>query len=158
MANITGGGFYENAPRMFCYPATPDSLGVLGIAQNSTAVCQKWNAVIRDPLKAGYGGEWRIPPIFERIAYGVKNGALPSGLNGAAAQKAGAEILRTDNEIKKLMFNTYNMGVSFVLALAPEDAPKAAAMLEDMGFPAWEIGTVEKSTGSAGSAEAVRFV
>jgi phosphoribosylformylglycinamidine cyclo-ligase len=158
MANITGGGFYENVPRMFCYPATPDSLGVLGNAQNSTAVCQRWNAVIRDPLKAGYDGGWRIPPIFERIAYGVKNAALPSGLSGAAAQKAGGEILRGDDELKKLMFNTYNMGVSFVLAIAPEDVQKAAALLEDMGFPAWEIGAVEKSPGFAGSAGAIRFV
>jgi len=134
MANITGGGFYENVPRMFCYPATPDSTG-----------CQNFSAVIRDPLKAGYNGEWRIPPIFERIAYGVKNDTLPSGFSGAAAQKAGADILRADDKVKKLMFNTFNMGVSFVLALAPEDVQKAAALLEDMGFPAWEIGAVEKS-------------
>jgi phosphoribosylformylglycinamidine cyclo-ligase len=135
MANITGGGFYENVPRMFCHPAP--------------------SAAIRDPLKAGYDGEWKIPPIFERIAYGIKNAALPSGLSGAAAQKAGAEILRSDDEIKKLMFNTYNMGVSFVLALAPENVQKAAALLEDMGFPAWEIGVVEKSPNSAGE---IRFV
>ena len=135
MANITGGGFYENVPRMFGNPAL--------------------SAAIRDPLKAGYKGEWKIPPIFERIAYGIKSAALPSGLSGAAAQKAGAEILRSDDETKKLMFNTYNMGVSFVLALAPEDVQKAAALLEDMGFPAWEIGVVEKSPNSVGT---VRFV
>jgi phosphoribosylformylglycinamidine cyclo-ligase len=131
MANITGGGFYENVPRMFG--------------------CAALSAVIRDPLKAGYDGEWKIPPIFERIAYGVKNEALPSGLSGAAAQKAGADILRSDDEVKKLMFNTFNMGVSFVLALAPEDVPKAAALLEDMGFPAWEIGAVEKSQSNIGT-------
>jgi phosphoribosylformylglycinamidine cyclo-ligase len=131
MANITGGGFYENVPRIFGCSVTPNS---------------QLSAVIRDPLKAGYDGEWRIPPIFERIAYGIKNGE---------------EILRTDDEIKKLMFNTYNMGVSFVLAIAPEDVQKAAALLEDMGFPAWEIGAVEKSPGtarSAASAGAIRFV
>jgi phosphoribosylformylglycinamidine cyclo-ligase len=143
MANITGGGFYENVPRMFCCQASHDSL--LSIA-------------IRDPLKAGYNGEWRISPIFHRIAYGVKNAAIPSGLSGVAAQKAGEEILRTDDEIKKLMFNTYNMGVSFVLALAPEDVQRAAALLEDMGFPAWEIGAVEKSAGPVGSAVVIRFV
>jgi len=143
MANITGGGFYENVPRIFGYPTTSDSLHI-------------WlSAAIRDPLKAGYNGEWRIPPVFERIAYGIKNAALSSGLSGAAAQKAGAEILRSDDEIKRLMFNTYNMGVSFVLALAPENVQKAAALLEDMGFPAWEIGVVEKSPNSAG---AIRFV
>jgi phosphoribosylformylglycinamidine cyclo-ligase len=131
MANITGGGFYENVPRLFGNPVL--------------------SAVIRDPLKAGYKGEWRIPPIFERIAYGVKNGALASGLSGAAAQKAGADILRADDEVKKLMFNTYNMGVSFVLALAPEDVQRAAALLEDMGFPAWVIGVVEKSQSNIGT-------
>jgi len=155
MANITGGGFYENVPRMFCYPTTSDSLGVLGDAQNSTHISQKLSAVIRDPLKAGYDGEWKIPPIFERIAYGIKNAAISPSLSGAVAQKAGAEILRSDDEIKKLMFNTYNMGVSFVLALAPENVQKAAALLEDMGFPAWEIGVVEKSPNSAGE---IRFV
>jgi phosphoribosylformylglycinamidine cyclo-ligase len=134
MANITGGGFYENVPRMFS---------------------QKLSVAIRDPLKAGYYGEWRIPPIFERIAYGIKNAALPSGLSGASAQKAGAEILRSDDKVKKLMFNTYNMGVSFVLAIAPEDVQKATALLEDMGFPAWEIGVVEKSPNSVGE---IRFV
>ena len=142
MANITGGGFYENVPRIFGYPTTSDSLHI-------------WlSAAIRDPLKAGYNGEWRIPPIFERIAYSVKNDAIPSGLSGAAAQKAGADILRADDEVKKLMFNTYNMGVSFVLALAPEDVQKAAALLEDMGFPAWEIGVVEKSQNNTGT---IRF-
>jgi len=107
--------------------------------------CAALSASIRDPLKAVYNGEWRIPPIFERIAYGVKNDTLPSGLSGADAQKAGADILRADDKVKKLMFNTFNMGVSFVLALAPEDLQKAAALLEDMGFPAWEIGAVEKT-------------
>jgi phosphoribosylformylglycinamidine cyclo-ligase len=129
MANITGGGFYENVPRMFGYSAAPNS---------------PLSAAIRDPLKASYDGEWKIPPIFARIAYGVKG-----------SSEAGEEILRNEEEIKKLMFNTFNMGVSFVLALAPEDVQKAAALLEDMGFPAWEIGAVEKSESSVG---AIRFV
>jgi phosphoribosylformylglycinamidine cyclo-ligase len=124
MANITGGGFYENLPRIF--------------PQNSQLA-----AVIKDPLKAGYNGGWKVPPIFARIAFGVKN--LNSTIKGAAAQKAGEEILRSDPEIKKLMFNTFNMGVAFVLALPQADVQKAAAFLEEKGFPAWEIGRVEKS-------------
>ena len=131
MANITGGGFYENIPRMFCRAAAVDD-----------AHYSNFTAVIRDPLKNNNSGGWRVPPIFARIAYGVKNTA---GLTGAAAQKAGEEILRSDAEIRKLMFNTFNMGIGFVLALAPSDLQKAAAFLEQKGFPAWEIGRVEKS-------------
>ena len=138
MVHITGGGFYENIPRMFGPAQSPFS-----------PLC----AFVRDPLKAGYSGGWKVPPIFARIAYGVKNSPGSSGavLTGAAAQEAGEEILRTDPEIKKLMFNTYNMGIGFVLALAPADVPKAAAFLEQKGFPAWEIGRVEKSSTSNSS-------
>jgi len=136
MANITGGGFYENVPRIF---------------HNSTQA--RLAAVIRDPLGPGYDGRWMIPPVFARIAYGIKfYGNKNSGdlLTGAAAQKAGDQILRSDPEIRKTMFNTYNMGVSFVLALAPDEAGKAAAFLEQKGFPAWEIGRVEKTSDPSG--------
>ena len=142
MAHITGGGFFENVPRIF----TVDS-------QLST--------VIRDPLGPAYNGGWKVPPIFARIAYGVKNTGSSSALKAAAAQKAGEEILRSDADVKKLMFNTFNMGIGFVLALAPSDVKKAAAFLEQKGFPAWEIGRVEKApdkaqgfAGSTGSANA----
>jgi phosphoribosylformylglycinamidine cyclo-ligase len=74
---------------------------------------------------------------------------------GAEAQRVGEEILRTDPKTKQLLFNTYNMGIGFVLALAPEDSSKAAAFLEERGFPAWEIGRVEKRQGRTGQ---VRFV
>jgi phosphoribosylformylglycinamidine cyclo-ligase len=137
MAHITGGGFYENIPRMF--PVDGQSSGGL------------FDAVIRDPLGPSYSGGWAVPPIFARIAAG----AAGRSETGAVAQRAGEEILRTDPAVKKLLFNTYNMGIGFVLALAPEDAVRAAAFLEDRGFPAWEIGRVEKRQGRAGQ---VRFV
>jgi len=132
MANITGGGFYENVPRMFFDTFQPGN------------DFQPLNMVIRDPLSPGYNGAWKVPPLFARIACGVKN-AGTSSVEGAAAQKAGEDILRSDPDVKKLMFNTYNMGIGFVLALAPEDVTRAAAFLEGKGFPAWEIGRVEKS-------------
>jgi phosphoribosylformylglycinamidine cyclo-ligase len=128
MANITGGGFYENVPRMFFQEKE----------------FQPLNMVIRDPLNTGYSGAWKVPPIFARIAYGVKNTGT-STVEGAAAQKTGEEILRSDADVKRLMFNTYNMGIGFVLALAPEDVTRAAAFLEEKGFPVWEIGRVEKA-------------
>jgi len=146
MANITGGGFYENVPRMFYNDA-------------SCSGAPRLAAVIRDPLNPGYKGGWEVPPVFARIAYGIKStgvsaDSIPAkspdvSLTGAAAQKAGEEILRTDPDIRKLMFNTYNMGIGFVLALASSDIPKAVSFLEKKGFPAWEIGRVEKSLGSA---------
>jgi phosphoribosylformylglycinamidine cyclo-ligase len=134
MANITGGGFYENVPRMFFHTFQPGK------------DFQPLNMVISDPLSPAYSGRWKVPPIFARIAYGIKN--AEGGLTGAAAQKAGEEILRSDTDLKKLMFNTYNMGIGFVLAIAPEDVQKAAAFLEEKGFPAWEIGRVEKARGA----------
>ena len=128
MAHITGGGFFENIPRIF------SSRAALSV-------------VIQDPLRPGYKGHWKVPPIFSRIAYGIKNNELPFVCPGAA-QKEGEEILRSDPDIKKLMFNTYNMGIGFVIALAPDNVQRAAAFLEEKGFPAWEIGSVEKPQAS----------
>ena len=146
MAHITGGGFYENVPRMFNCP--PGS---------------HFCAVVRDPLGPGCDGHWKIPPIFARIAWGIKNSEAERA--GAAAQREGGEILRSDPEIKKLMFNTYNMGIGFVIAIPPEKSGEAAAHLESLGFPAWEIGRVEKTgncakdaAGENAQAGGLRFV
>jgi phosphoribosylformylglycinamidine cyclo-ligase len=143
MAHITGGGFYENIPRMF--PQSPEGGALL-------------DALIRDPWGGPEGPgpgipgrAWTVPPLFARIAYGVSGGPL----RGAAAQEAGMERLRTDGVLRKLMFNTFNMGIGFVLALAPGDIPKAAAYLDCRGFPAWEIGRVEAPKGRTGE---LRFV
>ncbi|MDR2019851.1 MAG: phosphoribosylformylglycinamidine cyclo-ligase [Treponema sp.] len=132
MAHITGGGFYENIPRMF--PAGSALEAVIGTP----------------PSAAG----WTVPPIFARIAAGM------SGFNGsgAAAQEAGAAFLKDDPAIRKNMFNTYNMGIGFVLALAPEDSGRAAAYLESKGFPAWEIGQVEAASRTEASPGGIRFV
>jgi len=119
MAHITGGGFYENIPRMF------------NGGETSVHLC----GVIHE-------GSWTIPPIFARIASGCYN----AGSSGPAAQKFGAELLKTDPVMKKQMFNTFNMGIGFVLAVDKADARQAIEELDSMGFPAWEIGRVENST------------
>jgi phosphoribosylformylglycinamidine cyclo-ligase len=98
MAHITGGGFYENIPRMFNRPL---------------------DAVIKS-------GSWQIPPIFTRIA--------------AATAADGSYD-------EKLMFNTFNMGIGFVLAVAPEDAKSSIEFLSEMNFPAYEIGKAAAGTG-----------
>jgi phosphoribosylformylglycinamidine cyclo-ligase len=118
-----------------------------------------FDAVITDPLNPGSCGGWSVPPLSARIACGVSEvseaGAAGArvgagaGPSGAAAQQKGDDLLRSDPALKRLMFNTYNMGIGFVIALAPADAPKAAAFLEDRGFPAWEIGRVA-TRGDAG--------
>ncbi|MDR0411463.1 MAG: phosphoribosylformylglycinamidine cyclo-ligase [Treponema sp.] len=94
MAHITGGGFYENIPRMF--------------SRDLDAVINR--------------GSWQIPPIFTRIA-------------------------AAGNCDEKLMFNTFNMGIGFVLAVAPEDARSSIEFLSEMGFPAWEIGQIAAGAG-----------
>jgi phosphoribosylformylglycinamidine cyclo-ligase len=98
MAHITGGGFYENIPRIFCDPPTEDRHDIL------SAVIHK--------------GSWTIPPIFEKIE------AAANGAN---------------------MFNTFNMGIGFVMAIAPADVRMAIEQLDSRGFPAWQIGHVEKA-------------
>jgi phosphoribosylformylglycinamidine cyclo-ligase len=101
---------------------------------------------------------WIVPPVFARIAYGVKftdgitGKAIPAEeprLSGGEAQAAGRELLSMDMELRRLMFNTYNMGIGFVIALAPENAEKAVEFLDSRGFPAWEIGYVEEAQGMA---------
>ncbi|MDR0877068.1 MAG: phosphoribosylformylglycinamidine cyclo-ligase [Treponema sp.] len=151
MAHITGGGFYENIPRMFAAP------------RNGKPA---FEAVIT-------GGSWTIPPIFARLAAGIADvnnaesispGVTGEKLSGAGAQERGAELLKTDPALRKLMFNTYNMGIGFVLAVDPADSKKAIEYLDERGFPAWVIGKVETvkeaSTPGAKSGETggIRFV
>jgi phosphoribosylformylglycinamidine cyclo-ligase len=134
MAHITGGGFYENIPRIFTAPAEGRPV---------------FDAVIRE-------GSWAIPPIFARIAAGVVGAGSdgPAAVSGAKAQEFGAELLKTNSELKRQMFNTFNMGIGFVLALAPGDCRSAIEYLDSKGFPAWEIGKIEASEKKRG---ALRF-
>jgi phosphoribosylformylglycinamidine cyclo-ligase len=106
MAHITGGGFYENIPRLFAEKV--------------------FDAVIKK-------GSWTIPPIFERIAAGIESSAAEGGASEG---------------ISELMFGTFNMGIGFVIALDGKDAGSAIEYLDGRGYPAWEIGRVEKGAGT----------
>jgi phosphoribosylformylglycinamidine cyclo-ligase len=191
MAHITGGGFYENIPRMFPQGAgdasavrgggKADGAGTLGaLADERDGASQGaksgsgasgetarpgpvFDAVIRS-------GSWKIPPIFARLAAA----AAETGLTGAAAQERGAELLASfptgssspletgspqesrDSTLSARFFNTFNMGIGFVLALAQADVAAAIEHLDNAGFPAWEIGRVARA-GGAGRGT-VRFV
>ncbi|MDR1507455.1 MAG: phosphoribosylformylglycinamidine cyclo-ligase [Treponema sp.] len=128
MAHITGGGFYENIPRMF-----PKN-------ENHGA---DFDAVIKN-------GSWTIPSVFNRIAWGTAeagSGARRSETEEADPESAGQALLETDAALRGLMFNTFNMGIGFVIALDPNDTAKAVEELDNRGFPAWEIGRVEKGAG-----------
>ncbi len=102
MVHITGGGFFENIPRMF------PSGGV-----NSREAGAHLVSVLKKD-------SWPVPPIFAEL---VRRGANPDR-----------------------MFHTYNMGIGFILALAPEDAQNAIQHFEAAGFSAYEIGRVETGT------------
>lgn len=93
MANITGGGFFENIPRM--------------------------------SSELGYEiqlGSWPELPIF----------GVVQALGGFSRAE---------------MYNVFNMGIGFVLALAPADVPAAKAALAATDMPAYEIGRVSEKGG-----------
>src|SRR5574344_279220 len=125
MVHITGGGFYENIPRM--YPKAKDGKKQL------ISIIKK--------------GSWEIPAIFDEL---VRRGADP-----------------------KNVYNTFNMGIGFILAVSKKDAPAILKMFNDHaknfrkpGIPdmkAYEIGyvgsTTKKIAGDMkGSHEATVFV
>ncbi len=86
-AHITGGGFYENVPRML-----PEGV----------------SALIRKDA-------YEIPPVFSLLQ---KTGSIE----------------------EKIMYNTYNMGIGMVLALAPEAADPALKALAGAGEKACILG------------------
>lgn len=90
MAHITGGGFFENIPRMF--------------KDDFTAV------INRDSFE--------VPEIFKYI--------ISKGVD------------------ENHMFNTYNMGIGFVLCVKEEDSNNVIEELGKMGEKAYEIGYVKK--------------
>lgn len=90
MAHITGGGFYENIPRMF--------------KQDFTAVIDK--------------NSFKILPIFKHL-----------------------EVLGV---LEDSLFNTFNMGIGFVLCVDKGITKEVISDLKEMGQDAYEIGYVKK--------------
>lgn len=88
-SHITGGGFYENIPRM--------------LPENAHA-----------NIKVG---SYEIPPIFDMLA-------------------------KEGNISKKMMYNTYNMGIGMLLAVDAADADKTVALAEQAGEKAYIIGEI----------------
>lgn len=89
-SHITGGGFYENIPRML-----PDGV----------------RAVVKK-------GSYEVPPIFK--------------------------MLQTDGEIEEdMMYNTFNMGIGLVLAVAPEDVDTTMEAIKAAGETPYVIGNIE---------------
>lgn len=86
-SHITGGGFYENVPRML-----PEGI----------------NAHIKKD-------SYTVPAIFRLLA---KEGQIE----------------------EKMMYNTYNMGIGMVLAVAPEDADKVLTLLQQAGETGYVLG------------------
>ncbi len=89
-SHITGGGFYENVPRM--------------LKEGTRAVIQK--------------DSYPIPPIFDLLA-------------------------KKGNIEEKMMYNTYNMGIGMVLAVAPADVEKAVEAILKAGDTPYVIGRIE---------------
>ena len=94
ISNITGGGFYENIPRML-----PD--GVVARVEK---------------------GAYEVPAIFNLLA---KEGNIP----------------------ERDMYNTFNMGISLVIAVAREDADNAVSILRECGEKVCVLGEVIKGDG-----------
>ena len=89
-SHITGGGFYENIPRM--------------LPEGKHAVIEKHS--------------YEIPAIFSMMA-------------------------REGNVSEEVMYNTYNMGLGMVLAVAPADVDKAMEAIRQAGDTPYVVGRIE---------------
>ena len=89
-SHITGGGFYENIPRM--------------LKDGVRAVVEK--------------DSYPIPPIFTLMA---KKGDIT----------------------EQMMYNTFNMGIGLVLAVAPEDVDTTMEAIKAAGETPYVIGNIE---------------
>ena len=89
-SHITGGGFYENVPRM-----------------------------LKDGVRAViHKDSYFVPPIFSMMQ---KKGEID----------------------EKIMYNTFNMGIGMVVAVAEEDVRAAMAAMKAAGDTPYIIGSIE---------------
>ena len=88
-SHITGGGFYENIPRML---------------RDGT------RAVIKED-------SYKIPPIFTLLM-----------------EEGGIE--------EQMMYNTYNMGIGMIVAVAPDKVEATMAAIKEAGETPYEIGEI----------------
>ena len=89
-SHITGGGFYENIPRMLCE-------GVRAVVEKDS---------------------YPVPPIFRMLA-------------------------REGQIAEEMMYNTYNMGLGMIVAVAKEDVEKTVAAIKAAGEDAYVVGHIE---------------
>lgn len=89
-SHITGGGFYENIPRM--------------LKEGTRAVIRK--------------DSYEVPAIFRLLA---KKGDIA----------------------EEMMYNTYNMGIGMIVAVAPEDVDTAMKAMKAAGETPYVVGSVE---------------
>ena len=89
-SHITGGGFYENIPRMLCD-------GVRAVVEKDS---------------------YPVPPIFRMLA-------------------------REGQIAEEMMYNTYNMGLGMIVAVAKEDVEKTVAAIKAAGEDAYVVGHIE---------------
>jgi phosphoribosylformylglycinamidine cyclo-ligase len=58
------------------------------------------------------------------------------------------ELMQKKGDVERMsMYNTFNMGIGMVAAVAKEDAEKAVKVLEENGEKAYIIGSVESGDG-----------
>lgn len=110
MVHVTGGGFYENIPRM--YPKAKDGKQLISVIKK---------------------GSWKIPEIF-------------------------GELIRRGADLGSI-FNTFNMGIGFVLAVKESEAENIIKMFNDNAskyhredcpdLKAYKIGRVAYANGKA---------
>ena len=91
-SHITGGGFYENVPRM--------------LPEGACAVIEK--------------DSYEVPAIFKLLA------------------------AKGDIAEENIMYNTFNMGLGMVIAVAPEDKEKTVSAIEAAGEAAYVVGRIEE--------------